>query len=104
MLPDHLNSNSAMGLVAGAPIAQFEIGGYRNFVYLVIDWDSRKAALVDPQRDLAPPLSALRENDLELEAILLTHTHHDHIAGVPELVKRFPTVPVMVHPDDAHRL
>ncbi|HUP57216.1 MAG TPA: MBL fold metallo-hydrolase, partial [Bdellovibrionota bacterium] len=37
-------------------------------------------------------------------AILLTHTHHDHVAGVPELVSRFPDAALRVHTGDSHRL
>jgi glyoxylase-like metal-dependent hydrolase (beta-lactamase superfamily II) len=103
-LPDHLSGAEARGLAEGSRVAQFELGTARNFVYLVLDWAARRAAIVDPQRDLAPPLEALERHGFGLESVLLTHTHHDHVAGVPELARRFPSLPILVHEGDRHRL
>jgi hydroxyacylglutathione hydrolase len=103
-LPRHLSGVRATGLVSNEPIAQYELGNYRNFVYLILDWELRKAALVDPQADLTAPLAQLRENRFELSAVLITHTHHDHVAGIPELARRFPDLRYHVHRQDAHRL
>ena len=108
-IPSHLSSHNAQGITAFTrdqrdPLAQFEIGPSKNFVYLILDWTKKKAAIVDPQKDLTAPLEALKNNGFELEGILLTHTHFDHIAGVPELSQKFPALPIYVHPADAHRL
>lgn len=91
-------------LTPAVPIAQFEIGSYQNLVYLVLDWQEKKAAIVDPQSDLSEPLRALRENGFQLTGTLLTHTHFDHVAGVPKLVEEYPELPIFVHEDDLHRL
>ncbi len=104
MLPSHLAALEATGLHENEPIAQFEIGSYKNFVYLILDWKTRKAAIVDPQSDLSDPLAALKEHGFALSAILLTHTHFDHIAGLPELTRLYPEVPVGLHASDLHRL
>jgi hydroxyacylglutathione hydrolase len=103
-IPAHLSANLATGLHVGETIAQFEIGNYKNFVYLILDWAQKKAAIVDPQSDLSLPLQCLRENGFELSTIFLTHTHFDHIAGLAELVEHFPTVPVILHQKDLRRL
>lgn len=103
-VPDSFFQNQAQGVSLGQRVAQFEIGSYRNFVYLIIDWPSRVAAIVDPQTDLKPIYNALRTHQLELTSVLLTHTHHDHIAGVPGLLKRWPSLPVWVHDQDRKRL
>jgi len=87
-----------------SPIAQFEIGDYKNFVYLILDWAGKKAAIVDPQNDLTLPLSTLTRNGFELTHIFLTHTHFDHIAGVPQLVKTHPHALIVVHRDELHRM
>lgn len=103
-LPAHLAGFEAQGLLPQEPIAQFELGNLKNFIYLILDWASRKAAIVDPQRDLKPPLEALAKHGFELTTILLTHTHHDHVAGVDPLLKQMPHLEVRVGEKDLHRL
>ena len=61
-----------------------------NYLWLI--HDGSNAAVVDPG-DAAPVLAALAEHRLTLTAILLTHHHHDHIDGVPDLLRHAP-VPV----------
>jgi len=94
----------AQGWVINNTIARFEIGPYRNFVYLVLDWPRKKAAVVDPQADLKPLLAGFAEYGFDLESILITHSHADHVAGVPELMKRYPPVPVFIHELEMPRL
>lgn len=105
-LPLSLRGSDAVGLKtpAGSPVVQFEIGDYRNFIYLLIDWSSKQALIVDPQKDLTDPLKFLSTHGLTLAGMLVTHTHHDHIAGVPELWKLYPKLTLGVHAQDAGRL
>lgn len=51
-----------------------------------------RALIVDPG-DAAPVLAALERHGLALEAILVTHHHHDHTDGLPVLLEHF-AVPV----------
>jgi hydroxyacylglutathione hydrolase len=106
-LPTPFCDNQAQGLTLDSrshPVVQFEIGTLRNFVYLLIDWKNGDAWIVDPQRDLLPIQQALQSAQLKLTGILLTHTHHDHIAGIEPLLKWQPDLPIWVHPLDAFRL
>ncbi|MGC9422134.1 MULTISPECIES: hydroxyacylglutathione hydrolase [Vibrio] len=64
-----------------------------NYIWLIENSD-RRCAVVDPG-DAAPVLSYLTEHELTLEAILITHHHHDHIGGVAQLVHQFPTLDVV---------
>lgn len=93
-----------MGVQDGETIAQFEIGDYENFVYLVIDWTTKKTLIVDPQSDLMPLRDAFRVHQIEPVGILLTHTHFDHVAGVPGLLDLYPRLPIYVHRLDHHRI
>lgn len=84
-------------------IDQFLIGDHRNFVYL-ITFDGQ-SLVVDPQRDLAPWQRRIEELNSKLVGVLLTHSHWDHIAGVPEIIGSYgDDVPIYVHQLDAHRL
>ena len=38
----------------------------------------------------------LADNALTPEAIILTHAHADHIAGVPQVLNTYPTLPVFL--------
>ncbi len=102
-LPQHLGTDEANGLVTGEVIAQYELGTMRNFIYLIIDWKKKEAAIVDPQRDLTP-LKDLELHGIKLTKILLTHSHHDHVAGVPDLLAHCPDVSVFIHPGDLFRM
>lgn len=68
-----------------------------NYLWLI--HDGKHAAAVDPG-DAGPILAALKANGLSLAAILLTHHHHDHVGGVPELLLHSP-VPVFGPRNDA---
>lgn len=48
-----------------------------------------QALVLDPGGDAPIIIDYLRNNHLELAAILLTHAHFDHIGGVEELRKEF---------------
>lgn len=66
----------------------------------VLSKDGR-AWIVDPGVDADRIAALLEKNGLKPELILLTHAHFDHVGGIPALQKRFPGLPVYVHPLDA---
>lgn len=53
--------------------------------YIVWDADKREAAIFDTGADAAPILATVKENDLGVIAIFLTHGHADHIHALAEL-------------------
>ena len=58
-----------------------------NYIWLLRGAaDPKKVAVVDPG-DAAPVQRFLRENQLHLAAILITHHHADHVGGVETLVQ-----------------
>ncbi len=104
LFPSHLSGRQPTGIHPHEPIAQFELGLLKNFVYLLLDWPTRQAAVIDPQSKLSPLYEALGKHSFQLKMILLTHTHFDHIAGVSDLLKREPALSVFAHTADLHRL
>lgn len=62
------------------------------------------ACIVDPGADSPRIAELLAKGGLKPELILLTHAHFDHIGGIPDLQRRFPNLPVYVHPLDARIL
>ncbi|TKR32906.1 hydroxyacylglutathione hydrolase [Luteimonas gilva] len=67
-----------------------------NYIWAWIG-DGGRALIVDPGQ--AEPVLAAAGQGLVPEAVLLTHHHGDHIGGVPELLARWPELPVLA-PDD----
>ena len=64
-----------------------ELGGYAaNCYFLTV---GSKVVVVDPGADAGKVVNYLSSNDLELEAILITHAHFDHIGAVKDLVEYY---------------
>ncbi|MDE2486294.1 MAG: MBL fold metallo-hydrolase [Alphaproteobacteria bacterium] len=62
---------------------------------------TRKAAVIDPGGEVPKLLGALKQYDLELEKIWITHGHLDHAGGTAAL-KEATGAPIEgPHPDDA---
>ena len=55
-----------------------------NYIWLIKDQKSDHCIIVDPG-DAAPVLEMLEQQKLTLDAILITHHHHDHTGGVQAL-------------------
>ena len=53
--------------------------------YLYVDEQSRRGFLLDPGAEYAKVLSVLKEKDIVLERILLTHGHFDHTGAAHAL-------------------
>jgi glyoxylase-like metal-dependent hydrolase (beta-lactamase superfamily II) len=55
---------------------------------LVIDEDSKQAAVVDPGGDLDRVLDAIKNAGVKVEKIIITHGHIDHAGGAAELAEK----------------
>lgn len=70
------------------------LGPMGTNAYIWTNKETGRAVVVDPGMNPQPLIRRLQ--DLELEAILLTHAHFDHIGGVDEL-RKLKKCPVYVH-------
>ncbi|KAA8786093.1 MBL fold metallo-hydrolase [Paenibacillus amylolyticus] len=75
-------------------IRTFTLGPMQTNAYLLQGEDPGKAVIVDPGMNPGPLLKAIQ--DLEIEAILLTHAHFDHIGGLEE-IRKLKGCPVYLH-------
>ncbi len=67
-------------------------GPYQTACYLIYTTESKEAALVDPGWRIDTLVTFIRNNDLRLKYIFITHGHTDHYYYVSELKKEFPEV------------
>ncbi len=72
-----------------------------NIIWL---WKNNKSiAVIDPAIS-QPVIKYIKSNDLNLEAILQTHHHSDHIGGTEELIKEWPNVKVIASAKEKDRI
>jgi hydroxyacylglutathione hydrolase len=66
---------------------QIPVGQMANFSYIIVDVNSKKAAIIDPSWDLDKISNALKQNNWEASYVINTHTHFDHVLGNDYIVK-----------------
>lgn len=82
-------------------IITFELDPLSNNTYLLINSETKGAALIDPSFNSQIVIGELRKRGCKLEMILLTHAHFDHIAGIVTIQTSYPpSVPIGLHPAD----
>jgi hydroxyacylglutathione hydrolase len=62
-------------------LRQAQIGPMANFIYLIGDSETHKAAVVDPAWDVKAILDWARREGYDIDKVLLTHYHQDHLGG-----------------------
>jgi len=84
-------------MTATPAIRVFTLGDFQTNCHLVTVPGTRACIVVDVGQEPDAMLDAIEEARLEVHAILLTHCHMDHIAGLDEARSRLGDVPVYVH-------
>lgn len=67
-------------------LRQLPLGPMKNFVYLVGPEHGTEALVVDPAWDVGAILGAAAEDGRTLVGAFVSHCHHDHINGLPDLL------------------
>lgn len=65
-----------------------------NYAYLIVE--NQRAVAIDPGEP-GPILKVLNDGGLVLEAVWLTHSHYDHVAGCGELERKTGCLVVQPH-------
>ena len=68
-------------------VSQLTYGPMKNFIHLVGAQNAREVAVVDPAWNVPALLEEVDRAGKRLVAAILTHSHHDHINGVPQLLQ-----------------
>lgn len=70
-------------------IERFYLKCLAHASYIIIDEDSKEAAVVDPQRDTDQYDAYIKQNGLKLKYVLETHLHADFVSGHNELAQKY---------------
>lgn len=105
-----LNGAKLEALANGWQPAPTDNGNWREFrqitttrdgntvhCYLVWDEVTREAALFDTGFEADAVFKIVNEESLDLRHLFITHSHHDHIEGLPAIRERYPTL--RIHTD-----
>lgn len=76
-------------------VRQLTYGPMKNFIHLVGAAGAAEVAVVDPAWNVPALLEEVARDGKKIAAVVLTHSHEDHVNGVPELL-RSHDVPVYV--------
>ncbi len=79
-------------------IETFPLGPLQTNAYLLLDREKGAAVVIDPGQK--PEALLRRIEPLQVEAIVLTHAHFDHIGGV-DAVRKAKGCPVYLHDAEA---
>jgi hydroxyacylglutathione hydrolase len=72
--------------------------------YLVFDRPGGSGVIVDSNGVVEPLLEQAEADGTTITHILVTHSHHDHVAGVGEVKERVGGAPIVAHADAAAEL
>jgi hydroxyacylglutathione hydrolase len=87
---DHVKVHNAGGSLEVRIVPMFS----DNYGYVIIDKDSRAAALVDPSDHVNMLTAVKRMDDITVSQIWCTHKHDDHCGGNIAFSKAFPGIEI----------
>jgi hydroxyacylglutathione hydrolase len=82
-------------------IFQCPVGQKQNFSYLLCDFATKQAAVVDPAWEFQKILTLAHSKELTITHILLTHSHNDHVNGLEEALNFCTTAQVYLSKAEA---
>ncbi len=86
-------------VVSESILKGFALGPFATNTYVV--GHGTRCWIVDPSFGPAPVIAYVRDKQLTVDAIVLTHAHVDHIAGIADVQKALGPLPVWIHEAEA---
>lgn len=80
-------------------VIRMAAGIYAANCYIVYSEKTKDGIIVDPGGDSDEILDVINERDINIDYIILTHGHGDHIGGVISLINKLK-VPLLIHEED----
>jgi hydroxyacylglutathione hydrolase len=81
-------------------IQTFSGGDFQENGYLVVSGEKGPGIVIDPGASASAMARTIQDEEIALEAIVLTHAHLDHVEGVPAICEIVPDVPILLHEGD----
>lgn len=81
-------------------LKRMTLGSFQSNCYIVYNEDTKKAILVDPGDELTRIERFLKQHELDVEAIFLTHGHIDHIGAIEGLNMHYANAKIYIHEED----
>lgn len=86
-------------------INQLVLGAYETNCYILrTDESAKDCLIIDTGLESAGLIDFLKQNQLNPAAIVFTHGHPDHVAGLAILRENFPNIKVYIHKSDVEML
>ena len=99
--PDKAPGPGTPSGLASPILEPFVLGPYQTNCYLVRMPGRSGCWFVDAGFEPGEMIARATSLGLHPQAIVLTHAHMDHIAGVDEVIRAFPGTPVLIHGAEA---
>ncbi len=68
-------------------IHALELGPMENFIYMIHDHSSNRAAIIDPGWEIPKIIVLAEHQGFKITNVLLTHSHYDHTDGLQALLE-----------------
>jgi hydroxyacylglutathione hydrolase len=81
-------------------VQRFVLTPFQQNTRIVACEETRKAICIDPGEEARELGEFIEGENLELQAIALTHGHLDHVGGTAALHKQFPGAEIILHQGD----